>query len=149
MNNCGTIYGVTPQQIIESIKAITETQEYYKRLFIMAPSEEQSGILSKIMLDNIYSLYLLKRLYIGITCTEPNTPPVYPPSFKNYLEGLVQVKTIEARNMMYFINFWITIPDIFFTPSITNVRTVFGIPVNNSSIHINYIQYILTLNLCK
>ncbi|MCZ8522818.1 MULTISPECIES: hypothetical protein [Paenibacillus] len=147
MNQCGTIYGVSLEQLQEQARLLLEINGYYDQLVGMAPDQEQADLLKKLRTENALNMKRIGELYQAISCTELKIPHVKSPHVKNYLEGLSKVRSLEEEILPKFVTMYLGAPNIYYTAEFTSIRGIIAVLASTPFLHGSLLQYLITKNL--
>ncbi|TVY10993.1 hypothetical protein [Paenibacillus cremeus] len=147
MNHCGTIYGVSLETLQEQAKLLLEINGYYDQLIGMAPDQEQSDLLKRLITENTVNINRIRQLYLAISCNELQIPPVKPPHVTDYLEGLSKVRSLEVDILPKFVKMYLGAPNIYYTNEFTSIRSIIAFLAATPFLHGSLLQYLITKNL--
>lgn len=132
-------FGVTPEQLIKAMKGEAEARLYYQKLMKMAPNEQEADIISNFFKDETKHFSKFRMLYIMLTGTEPELPPLTAPTFKTYLEGIELAILDELAAYDYY-------RDIYLGSYNLRVRDIFFEALTDENEHAAHLNYLFTKN---
>ncbi|TVY10994.1 hypothetical protein FPZ49_05855 [Paenibacillus cremeus] len=131
--------GITPEQIIENLKSVMESQKHNERLLALTKDPRQADIIKSLIQDNQINIDTLKDLYRQMTCDPLVLPSTAEPTFTSYLEGIklaIMQKVKQFDRLLY----------LYYTTTSETIQKVILFQASLILVHLRYLDYLLVKN---